>query len=185
MDRNTLALESIGAQVEAARQGNREAFAALYRSHADRVYRYCLARLSDTGAAEDVTATVFMRAWQAIERYQPTGAPFAAWLFRIAHNEVVSHLRRARRPSDSSLGELDLVATDPAARSDELAVRQALQQLTELQRQVIAYRFAAGLTHMEIAELMGRNANAVKQLQHSAIVRLRRLLAVAGDAGDA
>ena len=142
----------------------------------DRVYRYCLARLGNAAVAEDVTGTVFLRALQAIERYESRGAPFAAWLFRIAHNEVINHARRA--PKHHAVVTPDIPAATPGPRvlHDRLALTGALPQLTDLQRQVVELRFAAGLSHAEIGELLGKNANAVKQPQHAAVVRLRKIL---------
>jgi Sigma-70 region 2 len=79
-----------------------EAFGRLYERHRGHVYRFACSRLRNSYDAEDLTAEVFMRAWQAIERYQPNGTPFAAWLHRIASNAIVDQRRSAGASSRAS-----------------------------------------------------------------------------------
>jgi RNA polymerase sigma-70 factor (ECF subfamily) len=79
-------------------QRDSAAFGLLYESHLDRIYRYIFYRVGSTGEAEDLTEIVFLKAWEAIDRYQPRGVPFVAWLYRLAHNLVVDSYR-SRRPS--------------------------------------------------------------------------------------
>ncbi|MBM4436804.1 MAG: hypothetical protein FJ029_06135, partial [Actinobacteria bacterium] len=81
-----LAIDVVGDAVEAARTGDRAALSTIYREYAELVFRYVLACVGDRATAEDVTATVFVRVMEGIGRYEPSGAPFGAWLFRIAHN---------------------------------------------------------------------------------------------------
>ena len=73
-----------------------EAFGLLYERYVDRVHAFAMSRLRDHSAAEDVTSEVFLKALRAIDRYQPI-LPFRAWLFQIATNAVIDHLRRRRR----------------------------------------------------------------------------------------
>src|SRR6266511_2512344 len=76
---------------------DRQAFAALYEAHLERVHRHVRYRVADPDVAEDLAAQVFLRAWQAIDRYRPVeGRPFVAWLFTIANNLIVDHHRKAR-----------------------------------------------------------------------------------------
>ena len=80
--------------VDAARAGNASALSELYTLYFPRVYRYILARTGNTYDAEDLAEEVFMRVLEAIERFQWREAPFSAWLFRIAHNAVISQRRK-------------------------------------------------------------------------------------------
>ena len=164
-----------------AQQGDTEAFASLYESHVGQVYGYLYRRLDQPADAEDVTAEVFVRAMQALPSFQVTGAPFGAWLIRIAHNLMVNHIKKqSRRPEVAFLDESRASAEDPA----ELAMQQTtfeevssvMDDLTELQKQVMEFRFLRQLTVAETADRMNRSEGAVKFLQHSAIRALRRRL---------
>lgn len=168
--------------VDAARVGDEAALSELYTLYFPRVYRYILARTGNTYDAEDLAEEVFMRVLDAIERFQWREAPFSAWLFRIAHNAVISQRRKdgARgRPTPLSDG---LSVNSPGP--DELVenrlvlneVMRAAQGLPEAQRQVISLRFAAGLSVAETARAMGKHEGNVKVIQHKAIVKLREML---------
>ena len=165
--------------VVAAIGGDAEAFAAVYEHFARRVYAYCLARVRRTADAEDLTQLTFLKVVEALPRYEPRGLPFAAWLFRLAHNVVVDHFRSHREhlawdDLHREVGEQPdwLIAPE---RDDDLAA--ALPFLTLEQREVIAARFFAGLSVRETAALVGRDEAAIRALQHRAIAALRRRLA--------
>lgn len=168
--------------VDAARAGEESALSELYTLYFPRVYRYILARTGNPYDAEDLTEEVFMRVLEAIERFQWREAPFSAWLFRIAHNAVVSHRRKdgARGRSGPLTDGLALDSQGP----DELVenrlaldeVMLAAEKLPEAQRQVIALRFAAGLSVAETARVMGKGEGNVKVIQHKAIARLREMM---------
>lgn len=166
--------------IRAAQQGDREAFARLYEANVERVYRYLLGRMGEPSDAEDVTAEVFIRAMQALSSYKPRGVPFVAWLFRIAHNQAVNHVKKKTRRREAPLLDTIIAPDDPA----EMALRQvaseevhrAMNHLTDLQREVLSLRFGGQLSIAETAKVMKRSEGAVKFLQHSALEALRRVL---------
>jgi RNA polymerase sigma-70 factor (ECF subfamily) len=166
--------------VLAAQQGRQEAFAALYEMHVDRVYRYLVARLGQPADAEDVTAEVFIRAMKALPSYKPKGTPLMAWLYRIAHNQAVNHLKKRSRRPEAPLEDIVAAPDDPAAEALHRAsygeAIRAAEGLTDLQQQVLSLRFAGELSISETAKVMKRNEGAVKFLQHSALRALRRIL---------
>ncbi len=169
--------------VRRAKQRDQKAFTELYEAHFDRVYRYVAIRIGDQVEAEDMTQQVFLNALQSISSFNWTGAPFSAWLFRIAHNQVVDYLRKkskhAGAPLDESLVKDDSDPQQMVEFSLNIEqVRLATVQLTEAQREVISLRFAGGLSIAEVAKIMGKSQGAVKTLQHSAIVALRKILLV-------
>ena len=84
------------ATVEAAQRGNQVALARLYEHYFPRVYRYASVRLANSEDAEDVTEEIFLRVIDNIDGFSFRGFPFGAWVFRIARNEVVSHVRRQK-----------------------------------------------------------------------------------------
>ena len=164
-----------------AQHGEAEALASLYDSHAGRVYGYLYKRVEQPADAEDITADVFVRAMQALPSFELTGAPFGAWLIRIAHNLAVNHLKKQSRRQEVALFDEDSpLSEDPAKLAVERAnfeeVSEVMEHLTDLQRQVIELRFLRQLTIAETADRMNRSESAVKFLQHSAIRALRSRL---------
>ncbi|MCL0058661.1 RNA polymerase sigma factor [Dehalococcoidia bacterium] len=175
--------------VHRAQQGDQEAFAQLYESHFDNIYRYVALRVGNRMEAEDITQEVFLKAVRSIRSFRWKGAPFSAWLFRIARNEVIDSLRKKSRQPTVSLSELPLIPVSSAGNPHPLVkhevdvdqLRAAIRQLTEAQQEVISLRFSAELSIAEVASIMGKSEGAVKSLQHGAIVALRRILSKGGD----
>jgi RNA polymerase sigma-70 factor (ECF subfamily) len=169
--------------VEAAQQGDPEAFGALFDHFYGPVYRYVAARVGRPSDAEDLAQLVFVKALEALPRYEARGVPFGGWLFRLARNVVIDHVRTRREHTT-----LDVVAeragTDDGP--DELALMRqerdsvvlALRRLTPEQREAIELRFFAGLSAKEAAEAMGRQEGTVRGLQFRAIAALRRDLGI-------
>lgn len=173
------------ALVAATQAGDLAAFDAIYSTYYDRIYRYVLVRIGHSTESEDLASDVFLRALEAIDSYDTRGVPFAAWLFRIAHNLVVDHLRRrSRRPTavlEESLPLHDDAPDDRVVAGLTIAnILAAMPKITDAQRQVLALRFGAGLSVAETARAMNKRDGAVKALQHSAIGALRRHLAKQG-----
>jgi RNA polymerase sigma-70 factor, ECF subfamily len=168
--------------VDAAKIGDEEAIAELYKSYFPRVYRYMLARTGNVGDAEDLTEDVFIRVLDALERFEWRQAPFSAWLFRIAHNAIVSHQRRdgARGKVGPLLPTLPMKTPGPEeaveARLALEEVMRATRNLPEAQRRVITLRFGAGLSVAETARALGKGEGNVKVIQHKAIAKLKEML---------
>ncbi len=171
--------------VRAAQAGDATSFGRLYEKYFDKVYGYLSFKMGNATEAEDVTEQVFLKALESLGGYKWTGVPFQAWLFRIAHNLMVDSLRRrSRRPSEPLEQAMDMTDTrpsnDPEAMLAQTLTRegltQAVDRLTELQKQVISLKFAGGLSNAEVANHMGKTEGAVKSLQHAALASLQRLL---------
>jgi RNA polymerase sigma-70 factor, ECF subfamily len=168
--------------VEAA-QHDSARFADLYENYFDLVYAYVARRARDRSDAEDLTAEVFHKALANLSRFQWTGAPFAAWLFRIASNMIADRAKRLAReggvPFDD--GILTSVPGQVQAGLEEVE-RQAqmsrmVGELAEDQRRVLVMRFGEEKSIREIASELGRSEGAVKQLQFRALERLRAKVA--------
>ncbi len=86
--------------MDGARQGDSTAFGALYDRFQPEILRYLTHRVGDPDAAEDLAQQVFLKAWQAIPRYESRGVPFKAWLYRMAHNQMVDYFRTRRVTTD-------------------------------------------------------------------------------------
>ena len=160
---------------------DQSAFAELYDRHVVRVYRHIYYMVNDAREAEDLTAQSFLKAWEAIDRYKERGAPFIAWLLRIAHNLTISHLRSRRDHSELDDGFVDQKRDGNPQESleqaaDERSVRDAVLKLREEQRQVIMLRFVEELDYTEVAAMIGKSVPAVRVIQHRALGNLRKLM---------
>lgn len=182
--------EAIERLVAAAQGGDPEAFGALFDHFHGPVHRYVAARVRRPSDAEDLAQLVFVKALEALPRYERRGVPFGGWLFRLARNAVIDHVRSAR-----ATATLELVLERPSeedgpARLAELrhemdSVATVLRRLTPDQREAIELRFFAGLSAREAAEAMGRQEGTVRGLQFRAIAALRRELGIRDDDVDA
>ena len=147
------------------------AFAELYRRHLGRIYAYLRARVSCDEDAADLAQQVFLQAFDALPRYHSRpGLPFSAWLFQIAHNIVIDTYRRRRSiiPWENlPLDAQPFLDENPEARLlhlENLAqLKRNLARLDPAKRELLALRFAAGLTAPQIAEIVGRSPEAVKK----------------------
>lgn len=175
--------------VRRAQQRDEAAFAQLYEANFDKIYRYVVIRLGDRVEAEDVTQQVFLNAFQSVTTFRWQGTSFAAWLFRIAHNKVIDLVRKRAKqtitPLDDDLPVVGPDADDPRLMTerklDVEQVLQAMSRLTPAQHEVIALRFTSGLPVAQVAQIMSKSPGAIKSLQHSAIVALRKALLVVAD----
>ena len=166
--------------IEAA-QRDPACFADLYESYFELVYAYVARRLRNRSEAEDLTAEVFRKALQSLPRFKWTGAPFAAWLFRIASNMIADRAKRAAREGNfaSDKNESQSRARQPQQADLERSERSAVLfrvvgELAEDQRRVLVMRFAEEKNIREIAKALGRSEGAVKQLQFRALENVRK-----------
>lgn len=158
-----------------------DAFGKLYDMYVDRVYRHIYYRVSSVADAEDLTQQVFLKAWQAINRYKRTASPFLAWLMTISHNLVVDFYRTKK---DKTYLEAEVTANDLASSPEQVAeahfvqqrLRRAILQLRSEQQQVIMMRFVEGFSYAEIASSLRKSEGAIRVILHRAVVALRRIL---------
>lgn len=165
-----------------SQQGDRDAFACLYDTYLDRIHRYIYFRVADPDAAEDITSLVFLKGWEKLRSYQPGKSPFAAWLYRIAHNAVIDHYRtRKTLVSLEELGPAELSYPDEADEKLDRKIlsrelHEALNELTGTQQEVLILRFVYGCSTMEIARRLDKQEGAIRALQLRGLKRLAHLL---------
>jgi RNA polymerase sigma-70 factor, ECF subfamily len=160
-----------------------QAYREVVARYGDSLYGYVYSITGDHHLSEDVIGETYLRMVEKIDSYIYYGAPFKAWLYRIAHNLAINVLRRARRDvGETAIGHAE--AADPAitidARLEAEELRQALSELTEEQQQVVLLRFVAGQSSGEVAQTLEKTENAVKQMQFRALRSLGRLLTAQG-----
>jgi len=162
----------------AAASGDVAALGHLYDELLAPIYRYIALRVRSREDAEDLTQLVFERIVAGLPRYRPGSSPFAAWVFRIARNAVIDHVRR-ERPTEQLAPDHDLAYGDGveaiSLRGEQIReLRRAIAYLTPDQQEAIVLRFVAGLSAEEAAQVMGRRAGTVRGLTFRAIGALRR-----------
>jgi RNA polymerase sigma-70 factor, ECF subfamily len=162
-----------------AAQSDPARFDALYELHFERVYYYIARRIRDRATAEDLTSDVFHKALANLLTYEWRGAPFSAWLFRIAANALADqHKRTSReRPSpDNPRGadaQPDLSLPDLESIDYHARLFRLVGKLPSVQGRVIHERFVEQRTIREIAGRLKKTEGAIKQLQFRAIQTLR------------
>src|SRR3954454_19095376 len=167
--------------VERASKHDQSAFAELYNTYVDKIYKYVYYKVGNAPDAEDLCEQVFLKAWEAIGRYKWCGYPFSSWLYKLAHNLVVDHYRTRRDPMP--LNDLLYTSLEPAdpenamhAAVEAEEIGQAVAQLTDEQRQVINLKFVEGYSNFEIAEMLNKKEGAIRALQYRALRSLQSIL---------
>jgi RNA polymerase sigma-70 factor, ECF subfamily len=168
--------------VNSAIRGDQNAFSQLYDLYFDRIYKYMYFRMKNQPEAEDLTQEVFIKALKGIGSYKVGPTPFSSWLYRIAHNQVIDHVRKNEKRQLTSLDEVADIRSDddPVADTeyqmqiDELT--EAIAKLPAAQQEVISLRFIAGLPIAEVAKIAGKSEGTVKALQFNATASLKKLM---------
>ena len=155
-----------------------DTFEELYRRAFPRVYAYVATMLRDPSAAEEVTAQAFERAYRKRRTYKPSRGSADAWLFGIARNAALDELRRRKRgaaleaePEDRFAGSPDEHADRAIARA---TVRAALAALAPHERDLVALKYSGGLSHAEIARVIGASESNAGTRLHRVIEKLRK-----------
>ncbi len=169
-----------------AKNGQIEAYGKLYQRYLDPIYRYIRSRVAEDSIAEDLTELVFLRAFEALDRYKERGRPFSAFLYKVARNLLMDHYRQQKR-------EISLEAVDDMALTDtsidehvirserEMMLQHAMADLRPDYQEVIRLRIILALPTATVALWMGRSEGAVRVLLHRALNALRERLVVDGE----
>ncbi len=171
------------ALVELARGGDSEAFGQLYDHYHPSVYRFLYYRVGSVQLAEDLTSETFFRALRSMSSFRWQGKDFGAWLMTIARNLTTDHFKAGRTRLENTtedMSTLDSTTEGPenavlATLTNE-ALLEALSELPAEQRECLVLRFLQGFSIAETADVLGRSAGAVKQLQLRGVRNLARIL---------
>ena len=175
-----MSAEAINGRTEAERP-NEAKLASLYEEYYGKIAHYAYVRIGNKTEAEDIAGEVFLRALDSLKSYKERGIPMQAWLFRIAHNLVVDHLRKGAKRKTVSIDTIEVVSDiDPVTVVEtniELTrVTKAMEELTGEQREVLEFRFFGGLTSKETGSILNKSDGAVREMQRAGIEKLRKLL---------
>jgi RNA polymerase sigma-70 factor (ECF subfamily) len=181
-----------------ARRGESDAFGLLVRRHQRRIYRLAAHMLRNASEAEDVTQEVFVRAYQALDRFDGRSEPFT-WIYRIAVNLALNHIRAKKTRSRTSSGEdprmLEVVAesrvgmsSDPSADGDRRRMADALYEgidaLSDTLRTTLILVCIDGLSHEAAAEILGCPEGTIAWRVHEARRKLKAHMAAKGYEGE-
>ena len=161
-----------------------EAFGQIYDRFHDKVYLYVYRQTGSRTEAEDITANVFLYVLEKIDGFTWRGAGFAAWLFRIARNDVLDYFRKKGNGArEVALTEEIMeqpsrlrVEDEAEAAFDERRLRLAITELSEEQQQVVLLKLMMNFSNRQIGEVLGKSEGAVKALTHRALQGLRKNL---------
>jgi RNA polymerase sigma-70 factor, ECF subfamily len=165
--------------VSLAQKGDSDAFASIYDTFVNSIYRYIYFRVPKADA-EDLTEQVFLKAWEKIKQYKPAQKGFSAWIFRIAHNLVVDTYRFKK---DKEFVELSpnvpeyrrehnpIKMTENSLHSDKLKI--ALSKLKKNYKQIVILKFINELSNEEIAKILNKSEGSVRILQFRALKALK------------
>ena len=166
-----------------AAEGDRYSFGEFYQLHLNEIYRYILFRVNDHNEAEDLTAKVFLDAWESLTsaRHRQRIKNIRAWIYRIAHNKVTDY-HRARKPQEpiDETPENKLQGEWLEHELDDLFVSRKLaegvRRLQANYQEVIILRFINELSHAEVAEIMNITESHVRILQYRALQKMREIV---------
>ena len=157
-----------------------EAFSLLYERYVGNIYSYIYYRTGNHQDAEDLTARTFFRALKHIGRYRDRGAPFSAYLYRIAHNLVANWHRDTKRRQVLPFDELIAASgrrEEPPAVAEDKEVQdrllEAVRCLPPDRQHLLILKYVEQMSNAEIARVMGRTEGAVKSLYHRTLISLR------------
>jgi RNA polymerase sigma-70 factor, ECF subfamily len=170
---------TVRALVERAQSGDRSALEELYLMHFDRIYSYLHMSVGNRHDAEDLTTQTFLKMLESIGKFRFRSAPFSAWLFRIAHNLAMDHVRACRRwQPEEEVPEPSEQEPSAEAQALQSIGRQSMLELIEHlspeQQQVLTLKFVFNFANADVATILGKTEGAIKSLQHRALVSLQK-----------
>ncbi len=167
--------------------GDQAAFGTLYDEISPRVFGLIRRLLVDHAQSEEVTQEVFLEIWQNASRYEPSKGGASTWILTMAHRRAVDRIRSSQsgRDRDVKIGirdyvsDYDNVADTVETTIEHERVKEAMSQLTELQRQAVTLAYYGGYSHSEVAAMLSVPIGTVKTRLRDGMIRLRDELGVA------
>ncbi|HEU5114749.1 MAG TPA: RNA polymerase sigma factor [Candidatus Paceibacterota bacterium] len=173
-------LQDVANIVERAKNGDREAFSFLYTAYYTPVYRYVYFRVSNTALAEDIAQDVFLKAYASFGRYRESSGSPQAYFYTIARNAVIDYYRKKKMPiaTEEQMDEAIDQGDDPeleAIKAEQIeTIRSEIAKLPQGEQDAITLRFIEGLENNEIAAIMGKSEEAVRQLQSRGLRAIKK-----------
>lgn len=168
--------------VESSKQNVQE-FNKIYDEYFDKIYYFCLARLQNKEASEDVTSQVFLQAVESIHKFDTSkNIRFGAWLYRVAHSRIIDHFRKSKHNSYFDFENLQIEDKDSSRFESELQneflqtqIASVLKDLRGNYQQVISLKFFSDLSISEIAEVVNKKPTQVSVILHRALKSFKKI----------
>jgi RNA polymerase sigma-70 factor (ECF subfamily) len=167
--------------VLAARRGDADAFRELYRAYRDPIWTLVVSLVGDSTQAQDVMQNVFFKAFRGLGGFRFQAGLFT-WIYRIAHNECLNHLRRREVPHiplEAIVGSREEIESDRASDREErrkAALREAVKRLPFKMREVVVLKYVEDLSYMEMSRILGCPSGTVASRLNRALAELETLL---------
>ncbi len=170
---------------------DRNAFGELYEIYVQRIYNYILHRTSDVDLTEDLTSQVFMKVLDNLEKFEWRGLPFAAWLYRIAANEIASHYRKGKFISNADINELEFLIPDTEdsvhdkmvdgveeaeKREKYVEMRKYVSKLKPKYAEIVVLKFFEKKSNTEISQILDVSEGNLRIRLHRALKLLKQLM---------
>jgi RNA polymerase sigma-70 factor, ECF subfamily len=168
--------------VKSAKKGEKDSFSELYEYYITPIFRFVYFRVRSRVDAEDLTQTVFLKAWDHLSDYRQGKNPFSSWLYAIARNTVIDFWKKKKDWDISELGKNTIKSKeepvdDLIEREDDLRrLKEIIELLTDEQQEAVILKFIDGLSNKEISKIMGKKEDAIRQLQSRAIRILKEYI---------
>lgn len=161
-----------------AQSGNEEAFSEIYNNLITPIYRFIYFRVGSKEEAEDLTQTVFLRAWKSLNDFDGKTL-FSSWFYTIARNVIIDFWKKKKYIPLEDM-EDDLVEIPDFGsfekEDDFEKIKSAMSDLTESEQEIISLKFIDDLSNKEISQKTGKSETAIRQAQCRAIKQLKKIL---------
>jgi len=152
-----------------------------YEKYIAPIFRFIYFRVKNHQEAEDLTQTVFLKAWKSIGKYKKQNNPFSSWLYAIARNTIIDYWKKKKELNlDEGVSDIldsgSNVLQEIENESDFQQIMESIDILTEEQQEIIILKFIEDLSNKEISEILGKNEDAVRQIQSRALKSLKNIL---------
>ncbi|MDP2873710.1 MAG: sigma-70 family RNA polymerase sigma factor [bacterium] len=155
-------------------------FAKIYEHYHPHLLRYFKNKVSHEEIAEDLTATVFTKAFESRSNYRWEGVPLSAWLYRIAHNLLVDHYRLAKRSQTVDIADAPPISDTKPTPEDEFqqwereqSLKELVQRLPQREKNIILLKFFEGYTNRAIAKMTGLSETNVGTIVYRVVKQMR------------
>jgi len=165
--------------VRLAKEGDKKAFEYLYNYYISPIFRFIYFRVKIREEAEDLTQSVFLKAWGGLVQFKQKEVPFSSWLYAIARNSIIDYWRKKKEWKISDLAKntlqddrksiYDLIEEEEKFK----VIKEAMGLLSDEQQEIIILKFIEGLSNKEIAGITGKKEDSIRQLQFRAIKSLK------------
>lgn len=158
-----------------------KAFDELYEHYLPRIFGYVYNRIGNKELAEDLTSHTFVKAMTNIKTFEPRGISFGAWLYRIAHNNIIDHVRKHKKKVSMEIKDIDLKVDEHQPKEYEQfekksIIREALGKLHSDYQQILSLKFFEEMENQEIADIMGIKKATLAVKLHRSLNALRKIL---------